>query len=173
MLNSFFLQLERLRVYAVSQISRLWSIREDMTKVCATFVASYFGANHAVAVVVFFFDVFCFERLVEARPATAGVEFCIGTEQLSAAANAFVSAFVMAVVVFTCEGALGALLASNPILLGSELLFPLFFGFDYLIAHFSLPFYGFISGRFHRRAEVFDAGHASGFCSRLGGWFIG
>src|SRR5438876_4021446 len=75
------------------------------------------------------------DRLVEARPAGAGLEFGRGIEQQLPAADALVDAVVLGVPVFAGEGALGAFLTRDAELLRRELFTPLRFGFLDAFAH--------------------------------------
>src|SRR6185369_3242647 len=82
---------------------------------------------HPELVVELFLYVLFVDGLVEARPARTGVELCRGVEQLLSATDAGVNALVFRLVVLTRKSPLGALLASDVILLRRELLPPLCF----------------------------------------------
>src|SRR3990172_6465009 len=69
------------------------------------------------------------------RPAGARVELGLRAEQLAAAADAAVDAFVLAIVIVPAEGALGALLAGHVVLHGRELGTPLGIGLGDFGAH--------------------------------------
>ena len=69
------------------------------------------------------------DRLKEAGPACAGIEFRIGREERLPAGGAVIDALGMGVPVLAGESLLGAGFASDAILLGCEELFPLGFGF--------------------------------------------
>lgn len=62
------------------------------------------------------------EHIVERRPAAAAVVLGIGREQVFAAHDALVDAFVVALVVFAGEGAFGARLLRNLVLDGGQAL---------------------------------------------------
>src|SRR6185312_13928934 len=63
-------------------------------------------------------------RLVEARPARAGIELGRGIEHRRAAADAGIRAVIVMVPELAGEGALGAVLARHLVLLGSQLFPP-------------------------------------------------
>src|SRR3954447_9467863 len=74
-------------------------------------------------------------RLVEARPAAAGVELRVGLEELRPARLAGVHARGLGVGVLPDERSLGAGLAQHGVLLGRELLAPLLVGLLHLVGH--------------------------------------
>src|SRR5690348_9227093 len=86
--------------------------------------AHHFGAFHEEAVVVGGLDRVLVRRLIEARPAGARFEFGAGIEQRLAAADADIGTGRVRVPIFAGEGALGAFLARDAVLLGRELRLP-------------------------------------------------
>src|SRR6478752_8592619 len=54
--KSFRLQLQRRRIDAVAQAGRSRAVFEDVAEMAVAFRAQYFGADHAVADVVFLVD---------------------------------------------------------------------------------------------------------------------
>ena len=98
-------------------------------------LAMHFDAAHAEAAILRDLDICSRHRLGEARPACSGIELRVGREQRCAASDAAIHAFLMIVPIRAGEGALGSLLASDMVLLWSELPLPLFFGLTNLVAH--------------------------------------
>ncbi len=99
--------------------------------------AAYFGAAHAVGSVAMFVDVGGGPSLVEAGPATAGVELVVRLEQRRAAAYTAIGAGGFEIVIFAGERAFGAGLARDLIGLGRELRTPFGLGLLYftVVAH--------------------------------------
>ena len=73
------------------------------------------------------FDFVWVHGLIKARPAAAGIVLRIGIKQLLSAGGAAIDARRFGVGILAGEGALGALLAQDVILLGSQFLAPFFF----------------------------------------------
>jgi hypothetical protein len=91
-----------------------------MPKVRPALTAKHFGTAHKKTAVFFFSQIFWLQRRIKTGPTAAGVEFGVGSEQLSATTGASVNARVFAVVIFAGEGALGTFLARDPVLLRRE-----------------------------------------------------
>src|SRR3954469_3913999 len=87
--------------------------------------AADFGAPHPVRVVVDFLHRVLRDRRVEARPAGAGFEFGVGRKQRRAARYAIERAAAFLLQQRAGEWPLGAMLARDAILLGTELRAPL------------------------------------------------
>src|SRR5262245_17551607 len=96
-----------------------------MAQVRAAALAVHLGALHEVTVVVLGLDVLRIGGRREARPAAAGVELGLGIEEHVTAAHAAIRAILVVVPVAAGEGALGPLLARDPVLLRRQLLTPL------------------------------------------------
>src|SRR3989344_4744913 len=137
-------QFERSRVDAVAQTGWFRAVGKVMTQVRAALGAHDLGATHEEFLVIFFSDVFLVRRLIETRPAGAGVELGVGAEQFGAAAYAAVHTVFMTVVVGAGKGTLGAFLTRDVILLRGELLFPLGVGLG------NFRFHGGTSGSIDR-----------------------
>src|SRR5205823_7008386 len=73
------------------------------------------------------------DRLPEARPTGARIEFRFRREQRLAAADAFIDARVLGRVILAAERALRAVIARDVVLLARELLLPLGVGLDDLV----------------------------------------
>ena len=83
-----------------------------------------FGAPHEQCVVRLDADVTFGDRLKETRPAHAGLEFGVRTEQFQVARNAAIDARLMVVPIRACKRALGPALARDAVLFRSEELLP-------------------------------------------------
>src|ERR1700694_3986809 len=112
----FRLQLERCRVDAVAQSGRAGTILEYVAEVAVALRAKYFVPDHAVADVALFVDMALRGRRGKARPAAAGIEFCVRFEQRLPAAGAGVGARPLLMLVFAGERPFGRLLAQHRIL---------------------------------------------------------
>src|SRR6185437_11542760 len=71
---------QRVAIHAVAQAGRLRAIVEDVAEMAAAAAAMHLGPRHAEGAVFGGRDG-VFERLVEARPARAALEFGVGREQ--------------------------------------------------------------------------------------------
>src|SRR3989338_2664261 len=89
----------------------------------AAFRTDHFRPVHTMTIVLTYLFVFC---LVEARPAGARAEFSLATEQFISATCAYVGALLLVVQKLSCERPLRLLLPKHPVLLGSQLLFPIY-----------------------------------------------
>src|SRR5262249_26133948 len=92
---------------------------KDMTEMTAAAAAMHFGADHAVTAVGRGLDR-AWLGIVEARPAGAALELGLGDEQFLAAAGAEKRAGAFFVIQRAAARPLGAVLAHDVILLGSE-----------------------------------------------------
>ena len=110
-------------VDAVAQAGRLRPVVEDVAEMAAAAAAMHFGAQHAEGAVLGLADR-VFERLVEARPAGAALEFRLGGEQRQVAAGAGEDALAMLLEQRAGARPLGALLAQDLILLRRQLRAP-------------------------------------------------
>ena len=126
---------QRKTVDAVAQAGRLRPVVEDVAEMAAAAAAMNFGAQHAEGAVLGLADG-VFERLVEARPAGAALEFGLGGEQRQVAAGAGEDALAVLLQQRARARALGALLAQDFILLRRQLRAP--FG----VGLFDLEFLG-------------------------------
>src|SRR6185295_17293800 len=125
---------ERAAVHAVARAGRLRPIRKDVPQMRVACCAAHFGAPHEErAVVVLAHGAFC-DRCEKARPAGARFEFGGGRKQRRAAGDAVEHALALFLIERAGEGALGAVLAGDMILLGCELLAPFGIGLDHFRA---------------------------------------
>src|SRR5580658_5352245 len=85
--RSLRLEVHRHAADAIAQMRRRRAVLEDVAEVAAAAAAMHFGAHHAVVAVGRGLDR-PGDRIVEARPAGAALEFLLGDEQLLAAAGA-------------------------------------------------------------------------------------
>src|SRR6478736_324594 len=97
--------------------------------------APHFRADHAERGVLDELDGLGADRLVEARPAAAGVELRAALEELGAACAAGVEAGASLVEQLAGPGALGRRLAQHGVLVVAELLAPLVFGLFHAVRH--------------------------------------
>src|SRR6185369_14706619 len=94
-------------INAVAQAARAGAVLEDVAQVGAALLTHDLRADHEVAAVYSLLDVFRHCRGVEAGPAAARIELCLGTKQGRAAAAAVVVAGGPRIPVFAGEGPLG------------------------------------------------------------------
>src|SRR4051794_13038176 len=137
-------------VDAVAQSGRLGTVVEDVAEMAAAAPAMHLGPEHAKGAILGLADI-ALDRLVEARPARAALEFGVGGEQRQVAAGAGEDA--LAVLLEQRAGArpLGALLAQDLILLRGELGTP--FGVRLLDLEFLRGFLSSLRGRCSEPAE--------------------
>jgi hypothetical protein len=132
MLLSNFLESDR--VHAKAQAAGFRAIGKDVPKMRTAGVANSFDAGCAVAGVEVIGDGIHGDRLSEGRPAGAGIEFLRGIEQNGIAAQAGIDSGLQEAAHGRTEGALGACLASNQILVSAELPAPFGIGlYDFMI----------------------------------------
>ena len=96
-----------------------------MAEMSVAAATKHFNAAHAVFVVFFGRDAFLMNRLIKARPTTAGFVLRVGTKQLLAAAYAGVSPGPLLRVVLSRKWRLGSALPSYAELLIGQLRTPL------------------------------------------------
>src|SRR5580698_5470974 len=84
-------------VHAVTKSCWLWTVVKDVPLMGFAAAAANFSSRHAERKIADLMDVFLCNRLPEAGPSCAGLEFGIGTEERSVAADAAIKAFVMQV----------------------------------------------------------------------------
>src|SRR5437764_7325744 len=113
------LECERDAIHAVAQPGRLGPVLEDMPEMPAAASAMHLGAAHEKAAVGLGLDP-VFEGRPEARPSRAAVEFGSGVEQRLAAGGAVIDPGAVLLVERARPGALGAVLAQDPVLLGVQ-----------------------------------------------------
>lgn len=106
-----------------------------MTQVRTAFFTMDFNAPHAVTGVLGGFDGVSGDRFEKTGPTGTGLEFSAGIEQRFTATDTGILTVVMAIPVFTTEGAFGAVLPRHPILFFVELLLPLGVGFVEFVGH--------------------------------------
>src|SRR5882757_819612 len=95
-----------------------------MAQVRIATAALYLGADHAVRSVGFCVDGLIFKGSGEAGPAAAGMKFSFGSEEWTAAADAFVSARSVGGLVLSRIRRLSSLLTGHIVLIRSQLLLP-------------------------------------------------
>ena len=119
------------------------SVLEDVALVGAADGAVYLSAAHEETPILFRLDVCFVEWLPEARPARTGIVLGGRREEGRPAGHTTVDSLLFVVVVLTTEGPLCTLHPRYAVLLGGELILPLFFRLLYLpwrISHMeSLP----------------------------------
>src|SRR4051812_45235536 len=120
----FLIQIKHDGVDAVAQVCRAGAVVEDVPQVSIATCAENLCAYHPVAGINFGADIILPGRCGETRPAAARVELRVRAEQLVSASHTFISALFLRIVIFTCEGSLRSLLASDGVLLRRELLSP-------------------------------------------------
>src|SRR3954467_1081949 len=128
-------QADRVDAVAVAG-GRAVAVGEDVAEVRAAVGAADLDALHAVRGVLDVLDRVG-DRLVERRPAAAGVELRVRLEEPGVAGLAGVDALGLGVGVLADEGTLRAGLAEHRVLLGRELLAPLLVGLLHLVCHAS------------------------------------
>ncbi len=124
-------ELQRDAVYAVALAGRRGAVVEDVAEMAAATGAAHLRAPDAEEAAAGG-DVRRVDRLVEARPAGAGIELGLGAEERQAAAGAHEGAGARLVVERAGERPLGAPLPQDAVLLRRQLLAPLRVGLDYL-----------------------------------------
>src|ERR1700732_5164208 len=86
---------KRQRVHAVAQTGRLGAVVKEVSEMSVAKDASHFVAAHSKTQINFSSNVFFGNGRPETRPARAGVEFRLGTEERVAAANTAVKAWLV------------------------------------------------------------------------------
>src|SRR6202163_5934 len=129
------LELEGARVHAVTLPGGRRPVGKDVTEVSAALRAANLGAGDEHAPVAMLLDGSLVHGREEARPARAGVELCVGAEELGATPGAVVNAGIVHVDVLAGEGSLGARLAEHRKLLGRQALPPLVVSEGDLLVH--------------------------------------
>ena len=117
-------------VHAVTQSRRFGAIVEDVTEVRIAFGARDSGTNHPESTVANLRHIFFGDRLPEARPARAGIEFRSRIKQRIVAADAAVQSLLVQVPVLAGEGQFGVGLPRNVISIRRQLLAPLICSLD-------------------------------------------
>lgn len=106
-------------------VGRCGPIGEDMPKMAPAAGAAYFGAYHAVALVLHLRDVFGIKRSKEAGPARAGLEFIVRPEKRKIAEAAHKDAGPVFVKKASAKGRFGAGAKEYPALFGRKALYSL------------------------------------------------
>src|SRR5438094_1510773 len=129
-------QLDRRRVDAVAQTSRLGPVVEKVPQVPAAVGTRHLGPDHEMRAVDRLLDRGSLGRRVEARPSAVGVELGLGLEQPRAAAGAKVQTRSLGVPVLARERPLRALLAQDVKLQWAQVSLPLGFALlDFALLH--------------------------------------
>src|SRR6516164_9131524 len=117
--DSLRLEVHRHAVDAIALVGRRGAVVEDVAEVAAAAAAMHLGAQHAIAAIDLLLDR-ARNRIIEARPAGAALEFPGRHEQRLAAAHTGKRAGALFVVEGAAAGRLGAMRAHDPVLLGRE-----------------------------------------------------
>ena len=117
------LKLQRRRIDAIAQARGLRTVLEDVAEVRVAPGAVDFRAPHEEGVVLARADVVR-DGCMKTRPAGAGLELGVRVEQLQVTGDAAINTRLVVVQVLAGEGAFGAVLAGNAILLRREELLP-------------------------------------------------
>ena len=121
-------ETQRGGVHAVAETGGLGAVVEDVAEVRVTFCARDGGADHTERNVANLSNIFPGDRLPEARPSGAGIEFGAGVEERIVAADAAVDAFVVEVPVLPGKGHLGVGAACDVECVFGKLFAPIVFG---------------------------------------------
>src|SRR5690606_32342958 len=113
----FRLEGERRSVHAIAQAGGLRPVVEHMPQMGIAIGAADFGARREEGTVLVLGHRAGLDRLIEARPAGAGIVFGFGTEQWPPAGDATIEPFILVVPIRPGKRAFGAMLAHNLILL--------------------------------------------------------
>lgn len=103
---------------------RRWPIVKNMAQMTVATGTEYLNPRHAVRAIRCSRDVLRSYGLKKTRPASAGIEFCVGSEKRQSAANAGVNAGFLVVQQITAKRPLRAFAAGNLVLRWRELLLP-------------------------------------------------
>lgn len=95
-----------------------------MAQVGAAILTHHFRTRHEERTILVQFDVFQVYRLVEAGPAGSGVKFGIRGEERLTAGHTLVHSFLVVVVQCAGKGPLRSFHATDLVLLGGQLFFP-------------------------------------------------
>src|ERR1700730_7806203 len=109
-----------------------------MPQVRVTFLAQHFRPPHAISAIGLSLDVLLVDRGKETGPPGSRFKLGVRAEERIATANAAIHAFIVQLVVLAGERPFGALLPGDRILLGSQLLLPLFIRLDHFVGHVSI-----------------------------------
>src|SRR6516225_3187527 len=121
------MKIQRKAVHAVTQARRFRPVVEDVPEMAAAAAAMHLGPHDAEGAVFGGADGIV-ERLVEAGPAGAALEFGLGGKQRQVAAGAGEDALAMLLQQRAGPGTLGALVAQDFVLLRGQLRAPLGLG---------------------------------------------
>src|SRR5262245_29044473 len=110
-----------------------------MAKMGVAAAATHFGAFHKPARVRVLRDIVLLDRLPEAGPARAGIEFGAGIKERLAATNTLIDAGFFGIPVDAGKGLLRPLAAGNAKLFRAENLFPLLIRFLDFLDHCGIP----------------------------------
>src|SRR6202166_1921722 len=145
---------QRKSVHAIAQAGRLWPVVEDVAEMAAAAAAMDLGPQHAEGAVLSLADGI-FQRLIEARPAGAALEFRLRGEQRQVAAGAGEDALAMFLEQRARARPFGALLAQDLVLLRRQLRAP------FRIGLLDLEFLrGFLPGLGRGSAQPAEGGKA-------------
>ena len=151
------IQLQRDGIDAVTQAGRTRPVGKYVPKVSAALAADDLRSGHSVACVFFSLDTFVLDGFIEARPARAGIIFCIRIEQFIPTCCTLVYARVFCLVVFAGKRTLRSFHSADFVLLGSEYFFPFLVGFFDFVLHQAI-----VLQSFERRLPVGGGGSPKG-----------
>src|SRR3990172_149440 len=121
-----FPEVQRQAVDAVPQAGGPWPVGEDVPEVPLAIAADDLDSPHSVAPVLYLFDLVPVEGVVKTGPSGTRIELGGVGKQFRAATGADVDTLRLVVQVLSREGRLGAFLPEHPVLIGAQLLLPLF-----------------------------------------------
>ena len=98
-------ETERQRVHAVAESGRFGTVIEEMAEMCVAQPAQNLNASHIERKVGVFAHILLGNRLPEAGPARARLEFGIRAEERRAAADATVESFIVIIPILAGKGA--------------------------------------------------------------------
>src|SRR3954463_12338505 len=118
--------LQRRRIDAIALAGGRRPVLEDVPEMSAAAAAMHLDPLHPVARIAIRSHRARIPRPREARPAAAALELFLGAEELRSAARAEIPSRLVVVPQGAGEGALGAFLPQDPVLLGRQLAAPFF-----------------------------------------------
>jgi hypothetical protein len=117
-------ELERSRIDTVAFMCGRWAITEDMAQMGIALSAQYLHTAHAMTRIQLRNNTFLPHRRPKTGPASAGVEFRIGTEQWRPAAHTMIDPAIFAIVIFSRKSTFRTLTAAYRKLIRGQQLLP-------------------------------------------------
>lgn len=133
--NVVWIEAQRRRVHAITQSRWLGSIVEYVTKMRIASCAKNLGSFHEKTIVAFGRNSVGRNGGRVTGPARSAVKLGFRSKQGIAATNADISAGGFCIPVLAREGAFGAMLPRNAILIRGQLFFPVAIGFNNFLDH--------------------------------------